>query len=151
MRTTILVLGIAVLIVAVLAACRAQGDAADDSATSDNSVIPDTAEESGSAAVDTTPSSTAVPRRESPTMKTPDVRRASDSSSDATAIPEDSIRAMRPEMPQVKPGSRPRTWRGFKLPEEMPVRPPVESIRRVEQVPDSVLPADTTRPPKPDR
>ena len=150
MRTTILLLGIAVLVVAVLAACRAQGDGADDSATGDNARIADTAEESGVAAADTTPSPKAAPRRE-PSTTTPDVRRASDSSSDATAIPEDSIRAMRPKLPQEKPGNRPRTWRGFKLPEEMPVRPPIEPIRRVEQVPDSVLPPDTTKPPKPDR
>jgi hypothetical protein len=150
MRTTILVLGIAVLVVAVLAACRAQDDAADDSASSDNSGIADTAEESGIAAADTTSSPKAATRRE-PSGTTPDIRRAADSSNDPTAIPEDSIRAMRPELPQVKPGSRPRTWRGFKLPEEMPVRTPIESTRRVEQVPDSVLPADTTKPPKPDR
>ena len=150
MRTTILVLGIAVLVVAVLAACRAHDDAADDSATSDNSGIADTAEESGMAAADTTSSPKAATRRE-PSPATRDIRRAPDSSTDATAIPEDSIRAMRPELPQVKPGTRPRTWRGFKLPEEMPVRPPVESIRHVEPLPDSVLPADTTRPPKPDR
>ena len=150
MRTTILLLGIAVLVVAVLAACRTQGDAADDSATSDNSRIADTAEESGVAAADTTPSPKAAAARREPSTTTPDVRRASDSSSDATAIPEDSIRAMRPKLPQEKPGSRPRTWRGFKLPEEMPVRPPIESIRR-EPVPDSVVPPDTTKPPKLDR
>jgi hypothetical protein len=147
MRTTILVLGIAVLVVAVLAACRAQGDAADDSATNDNSGVADTTEDSGIAAADTTPAPKA-PRRE-PSATTPDVRRAPDSSKDATDIPEDSIRAMRPELPQVKPGTRPRTWRGFKLPEERPVRPPVQP--RVERVPDSLLPADTAKPPKPDR
>ena len=149
MRTTILVLGIAVLVVAVLAACRAQDDAADDSASSDNSGIADTAEASGIAAADTTSSPKPATRRE-PSGTTPDIRRAADSSNDPTAIPEDSIRAMRPELPQVKPGSRPRTWRGFKLPEEMPVRPPIESIRR-EPLPDSVVPPDTTKPPKPDR
>ena len=150
MRTTILLLGIAALVVAVLAACRAQGDAAEDSATGDDSRIADTTEESGVAAADTTPAPKAAPRRE-PSATTPDVRSTPDSSTDATALPEDSIRAMRPKLPQVKPGSRPRTWRGFKLPEEMPVRAPIESIRRVEPVRDSVLPADTTKPPKPDR
>ena len=149
MRTTLLVLGIAVLVVAVLAACRAQGDAADDSATSENPGIADTTEESGIAAADTASSPKEPPRRK-PSAPTPD-RRTPDSSADTTAIPEDSIRAMRPKLPQVKPGTRPRTWRGFKLPEEMPVRAPIESMKRVEQVPDSVLPADTTNPPPEDR
>lgn len=149
MRTTLLVLGIAVLVVAVLAACRAQSDAADDSATSENPGIADTTEESGIAAADTAASPHEPPRRE-PSAPTSD-RRTPDSSPDTTAIPEDSIRAMRPKLPQVKPGTRPRTWRGFKLPEEMPVRAPIESIKQVEQVPDSVLPADTTKPPPADR
>jgi hypothetical protein len=61
------------------------------------------------------------------------------------------VRAMRPDMPQVTPEKRPRTWRGFKLPEEMPVRAPVETIRRVEQVPDSVMKGDSTKPPPPER
>lgn len=149
MRTTLLLLGIAVLVVAVLAACRAQGDAGDDSATSDNPGA-DTTEETGVAAADTTSLPKSAPRRAQPAT-TPDARRAADSSTDPTAIPEDSIRAMRPELPQVKPGTRPRTWRGFKLPEEMPVRPPVEPILRVEKLPDSALPPDTTKPPKPAR
>jgi hypothetical protein len=149
MRTTLLVLGIAVLVVVVLAACRAQDDAADDSATSENQGIADTTEESGIAAADTASSPNEPARREAP-APTSDPR-PPDSSTDTPAIPEDSIRAMRPKLPQVKPGTRPRTWRGFKLPEEMPVRAPIESIKHVEQVPDSVLPADTTKPPPADR
>jgi hypothetical protein len=149
MRTTLFALGIAVLVVAVLAACRAQDDAADDSATSEHPGIADTTEESGVAAADTASSPNAPARREAsaPTSG----HRTPDASTDTTAIPEDSIRAMRPKLPQVKPGTRPRTWRGFKLPEEMPVRAPIESIKHVEQVPDSVPPADTTRPPPADR
>jgi hypothetical protein len=149
MRTTLLLLGIAVLVVAVLAACRAQGDASDDSATGENRGIADTTEESGIAAADTA-SPPNEPARRQASAPTSD-RRTPDSSPDTTAIPEDSIRAMRPKLPQVKPGTRPRTWRGFKLPEEMPVRAPIESIKPVERVPDSVLPVDTTKPPPPDR
>ena len=149
MRTTLLVLGIAVLVVAVLAACRAQDDAADDSATSENPGVADTTEESGIAAADTA-SLPVQPARREASAPTSD-RRPPDLSTDTTAIPEDSIRAMRPKLPQVKPGTRPRTWRGFKLPEEMPVRAPIESIKRVEPVPDSVLPADTTKLPPADR
>jgi hypothetical protein len=149
MRATLLVLGIAVLVVAVLAACRAQDDATDDSATSEHQGIADTTEESGIAAADTASSANEPARREA-SAPTP-ARRTPDASTDTTAIPEDSIRAMRPRLPQVKPGTRPRTWRGFKLPEEMPVRAPIESIKHVEQVPDSVLPADTTKPPPEDR
>lgn len=68
---------------------------------------------------------------------------------DSPLPPDDSLRAMRPDMPKVTPPKRPRTWRGFKLPESMPVRAPVETIRRVEQVPDSVTKGDSTRPPTP--
>jgi hypothetical protein len=33
----------------------------------------------------------------------------------------------------------------------MPVRAPVETIKRVEQVPDSVMKGDSTKPPRLDR
>lgn len=52
--------------------------------------------------------------------------------------------------PHPTPGKRPRTWRGFKLPEEMPVRVPLETLRPVEQLPDSVTKRDP-EPPNPER
>jgi hypothetical protein len=153
MRTTIVLLAIAVLAVAVLGACRARDDGAPDSVAAD-SAAPDTAARSADTitsrdtiaakGASVTPSAP----RESPRRSTPAIRRAGDTVTDSLP-PDDSIRAMRPKMPQVTPPKRPRTWRGLKLPEAMPVRAPVETIKRVEQVPDSVQKGDSTRPPTP--
>ncbi len=142
MRTTIVLLAIAVLAVAVLAACRARDDEVPDSAA------PDTSADDGRTSSDTVATDSASvtsSARQSPARSTPTIRRAGDTVSDSLP-PDDSIRAMRPEMPQVTPEKRPRTWRGFKLPEEMPVRAPVETIKRVEQAPDSVMKGDSTKP-----
>jgi hypothetical protein len=149
MRTTIVLLAVAVLLVAALAACRARDDSAADSATNDSAGTDGSATDSGLVADDTASPGASVTRGGD--SRALEVRRAGDSTRDSTLPPEDSIRAMRPELPQVKPEKRPRTWRGFKLPEEMPVRAPVETIRRDEQVPDSVMKGDSTKPPRPDR
>ena len=150
MRTTIILLAAAVLVVTVLLACRARDDSAADSATGDSAPPDGSAADTGVVANDTASPSTSVPRGDNSRARTPDVRRAGDPARDSTLPPEDSIRAMRPRMPQVTPG-RPRAWRGFKLPEERAVRLPVETLRRVEQVPDSVMKGDSTKPPKPAR
>jgi hypothetical protein len=150
MRTTIVLLVAAVLVVAVLLACRARDDSAADGATSD-SAPPDGSEADTGVVASDTASPSPPPRGDNSRVSTPEVRRAEDPARDSTLPPEDSIRAMRPRLPQVTPGNRPGTWRGFKLPEERPVRLPVETLRRVEQVPDSVMKGDSTKPPKPAR
>ena len=150
MRTTILVLAAAVLMVAVWAACRARDDSAGDSTAGDTARADEPTPDSGMTANDTASPSPSVPPVGN-SRTSPDVRRARDPVRDSALPPEDSMRAMRPQLPQVTPGKRPRTWRGFKLPEEMPVRVPLETIRRVEQPPDSVMKGDSTKPPTPDR
>ena len=149
MRTTIVVLAIAVVTIAVLAACRARDNEAADTAAPDSARADETDTVGGAVGTDSTaatPSSDRAPARARPA-----IRPAADTTGDSRLPPDDSIRATRPEMPQVTPPKRPRTWRGFKLPEEMPVRAPVETIKRVEQVPDSVMKGDSTKPPTPDR
>jgi hypothetical protein len=150
MRTTIVLLAVAVLAVAVLAACRARDEPESDSATSDTPRTDDTVAVGGALPTDSGRVA-AQPARSDTTRATRMIRRAGDAAGDSTLPPDDSIRAMRPAMPQVTPEKRPRTWRGFKLPEEMPVRAPVETIKRVEQVPDSVMKGDSTKPPRLDR
>ena len=150
MRTTILLLAIAVLVFAVLAVCRPRDESASDSAAAD-SAAPDTvpADDTAEAPVpnDTAPMSTTRP----PLPRTPRAARPADASARDSALPpDDSIRAMRPDVPQVTPPKRPRTWRGFKLPEEMPVRTPVETIKPLAPA-DSVMKGDSTKPPTPDR
>ena len=150
MRTTIMLLAIAVLAVAVLAACRARDDGTSDTAAPDTERSDDTATARDTVATDSASGAASTPRQP-PARSSAPVRRAADTAADATLTPDDSIRATRPDMPQVTPEKRPRTWRGFKLPEEMPVRVPVEMIRGVEQVPDSVMKGDSTKPPRPER
>ena len=152
MRTTIVLLAMAVLAVAALGACRARDDGEPDSVAAD-SAAPDTARSADTIASRDTiaakgNSVTPSAPRESPRQSTPAIRRAGDTVTDSLP-PDDSIRAMRPKMPQVTPPKRPRTWRGLKLPEAMPVRAPVETIKRVEPVPDSVQKGDSTTPPMP--
>ena len=149
MRATIALLAAAALVVAVLAACRARDHSAADTAAGDSTDGSET--DSAAAANDTASSSASIPRRKAPRASRPDVRRADDTARDSTLPPEDSIRAMRPRMPQVTPVKRPRAWRGFKLPEEQPVRLPLDTIRRVDQAADSVMKGDSTKPPRPNR
>lgn len=146
MRTTIALLAIAVIAVVVLSACRTRDDGEADSAASDTTGSGDTAQAPDTGA--TTSASTPLPpaRRDTSRVIRP-LRRAGDSAADSTLPSDDSLRRMRPEMPQITPEKRPRTWRGFKLPEEMPVRAPVETIKQVEQAPDSVTKGDPTKPP----
>ena len=150
MRTTIVLLAIAVLTVAVLAACRLRDDVPADTEAPDTTRADDTVGVGDPVAADSASAMTSTPRQGTAAPSLP-VRRAGDTAATSTLPPDDSIRAMRPEMPQVTPQKRPRTWRGFKLPEEMPVRTPVETIKRVEQVPDSVMKGDSTKPPRPER
>ena len=150
MRTTIALLAIAVIAVVVLSACRTSDEGDSDSAASDTTGPGDTVR--GTDTGTTASASAPVPsgRRETPRVIRP-LRRAGDSAAGSTLPSDDSLRRMRPEMPQITPEKRPRTWRGFKLPEEMPVRAPVETIRQVEQAPDSVTKGDPTTPPPPAR
>ena len=150
MRATIILLAGVLVIITVLVACRPRDDSSADTVTDDS------ARADGSAGDSTAPSeapvpSVTVPAKATSRPSTPELQRAGAQPTDSTPLSEDSIRAVRPELPQVKPGKRSRTWRGFKLPEEMPVRPPVEPIRRVEQIPDSVMKGDSTKPLKPGR
>jgi hypothetical protein len=152
MRTTMLVFAVAAVIaVVVLAACRVREDSAADSAVDDSARADGSATDSVHA-TDTGTVSPPVPLQKASRPSTPKARRVEDSPRDSTLPSEDSMRAMRPKLPQVTPPvKRPGTWRGFKLPEETPVRPPIEPIPRVEQVPDSEQKADSTKVPKPPR
>ena len=146
MRTTVVLLAIAVLAVAILGGCRAREDEEVDGALLDTARVADSVADRDTIATESASVASSAPRR-SPERSTPAVRRTGDTVTDSTLPPDDSIRAMRPEMPQVTPPKRPRTWRGFKLPEEMPVRAPLETIQRVEPAPDSVMKGDSTKPP----
>lgn len=150
MRTTIALLAIAVLAVAVLAACRARDDGEADSAAADTA-RPDDTTGAPDALTPEGASPPASPARRDTSRRALPVREAGDPAADSTLPSDDSLRALRPNMPQVTPEKRPRTWRGFKLPEEMPVRMPVETIKRVEQAPDSLMKGDSTKPPRPTR
>ena len=150
MRTTIALLAIAVIAVVVLSACRARDEGESDSAASDPAGPGDTAETTDTGTT-TSASAPVPPARQDTSRVIRPLRRAADSAADSTLPPDDSLRRMRPEMPQITPEKRPRTWRGFKLPEEMPVRAPLETIKRVEQAPDSVSKGDPTKPPPPAR
>jgi hypothetical protein len=152
MRTTMILLAVAaVLVVVVLAACRARDDSAADSAV-DDSARADASATDSVHATDTSAVSSSVPLEKPTRPSTPKPARVNDPRVDSTLPPEDSIRAMRPKLPQVTPPvKRPRTWRGFKLPEETPVRLPIETVRRAETLPDSDITSDSTKPPKPPR
>jgi hypothetical protein len=150
MRTTIALLAIAVLAVAVLAACRVRDDGESDSAAADTARPDDTTGARDSVTTESASAPASPTRQDIPRSALP-VRRASDAAADSALPSDDSLRALRPKMPQVTPEKRPRTWRGFKLPEEMPVRAPVETIKRVEQAPDSLMKGDSTKPPRPAR
>ena|ERR687896_2551440 len=148
MRTTIALLVIATIVVAVLAACSARDDSVADSAAGDKARSDESQSDSGTADSDSAPAAASSPSTTPPRdsrVRTPPRERVDESVRDSTPPPEDSIRAMRPKLPQVTPEKRPRAWRGFKLPEERPVRIPLE------QVPDTTMKGDSTKPPKPDR
>ena len=146
MRTAIALLAIAAIAVAVLSACRARDDGDIDSAAADTTRSADSA---AATDTDTTPSASAPvpPARKDTSRVLRTLRRAGESSADSTLPPDDSLRRMRPDMPQITPEKRPRTWRGFKLPEEMPVRTPVETIKQIEHAPDSVTKGAPAKPP----
>jgi hypothetical protein len=152
MRMTMLVFAVAAAVaMVVLAACRTREDSAADSAVDDSARADGSATDSVHA-TDTGTVSPAPPLQNATRPSKPQPRRVEDPPRDSTLPPEDSIRAMRPKLPQVTPPvKRPGTWRGFKLPEETPVRPPIEPIRRVEPVPDSEAKADSTKAPRPPR
>lgn len=138
MRNLILLLAGAALTLIAVVACRARDDSDADTTGEDTGRAGDSVRDSLADARDTTAS---------PARRTADTPRGS------AVPPADSIRAMRPKLPGVVPDSKPGRWRGLKLPETRPVRPPIESIRAIEQVPDSVMKGDSTRPrpPHPDR
>lgn len=144
------VLAVAVLIVAVVAACRARDDVAADSAAKDTAPTDGSSVDSAAVATEGTSPSTSALGSDASRESKPKVRPGEDARADLLPSP-DSTRLTRPEMPQVSPGKRPRTWRGFKLPEEQPVRTPLETLRLREQAPDSVMKGDSTKPPQPDR
>lgn len=133
MRTT-RVLRAAGLLLA-LVACQPRDDSAEDSMSADSTLADDVTRDSTAADSADTSASPATPSRASRPVRSGDTAR------DSRLPPEDSIRAMRPKMPEVLPDSRPGRWRGFKLPEERPVQLPIEKM------PDSVMKGDSTRRP----
>jgi hypothetical protein len=147
MRNLLLLLAGAALTLIVIVACRARDDSDADATGEDTARADGSVRDSVAGARDTTRGDVRVAPTASP------ARPAASAPRDSAIPPADSIRAMRPKLPEVVPDSRPGRWRGLKLPETRPVRPPIESIRAVEQVPDSVMKGDSTRPrpPQPDR
>lgn len=137
MRTTRVLRAVGLLL--VLLACQPRDDSAEDSMSADSTPTDDVTSDSTTASSADTSASAAKPSRTSRPARGGDIAR------DPRLPPEDSIRAMRPKMPEVLPDSRPGRWRGFKLPEERPVQLPIE------QVSDSVMKGDSTRRPPPRR
>lgn len=144
MRNHVLLLAGAAFTLIAVVACTARDDAGGDTTGEDTVRAGGSVRDSLAGTDDTTAGD--VPR-------VPASRRAADPPRDTAIPPEDSIRAMRPKLPGVVPDSKPGRWRGLKLPEKRPVRTPLESIRAIEQVPDSIMKGDSTppRPPQPDR
>jgi hypothetical protein len=147
MRNLVLLLAGAALTLIAVVACRARNDSGADTTGEDTGRAGGSVRDSLADARDTMPGDANAP----PTA--PPARRGAVTPRDSAIPPADSIRAMRPKLPGVVPDSKPGRWRGLKLPETRPVRPPIESIRAIEQVPDSVMKGDSTRPrpPQPDR
>ena len=146
MRNVVLLLAAAALTLVAVIACTARDDTGADTSGEDTvraggSVRDSVADREESTSVDATATPPASPGR-----------RASDAPRDTAMPPDDSIRATRPKLPGVVPDSKPGRWRGIKLPEKRPVTP-IESIRAIEQGPDSIMKGDSTRPrpPQPDR
>lgn len=152
MRNLFTILALAVAGVIVLAACRARDETAADSAVSDSASGADSLAAASDAARDTVTSAAAASERDrasSGASSTPRRQAAAKSRDSAVTsrdtIPsQESLRAMRPKLPEVTP-DQPREWRGLKLPEERRARAPVEPIHRVDSVPDSVV-RGTPRP-----
>jgi hypothetical protein len=144
MRITIALLAIVAITAALIVACRPHDAESNDSTQADSTAARDArAPDTVSGAVDTVP----------PTAATPSSRASArsgapgDTSHPTDTIPsQDSLRAMRPRLPQVTP-ERPREWRGLKLPEERRARTPVLPITKIERAPDSVTAQDTTKKP----
>ena len=144
MRMAILLAAVAGLTLVGLAACKARNGSDADTTDGDSARAEGRVSDSLAAADDSvTPP--ASPSRPSAS------RREADPPRDSTLPPEDSIRAMRPRLPQVVPDSQPGRWRGLKLPEKRPVQPPIEPIQKADPPPDSVMKGDSTPPPKPNR
>lgn len=143
MRVTVLLLAAGALVAIALAACAANNDPRADTTADDSARADGTTNDTLAAADDSVTESPSTSRSSTP--------RAVSAARDSSPLPQDSLRAMRPRLPQVVPDSQPGRWRGLKLPERRPVRPPIESIRATEQAPDSVMKGDSTRPPRPDR
>lgn len=145
MRNLVLLAGAALTLIVVVA-CTARDDADADTTGEDTARASGSVRDALADSGDTTAgqANVAPPARSS--------RRADDTPRDTGIPPEDSIRAMRPKLPEVVPDSKPGRWRGIKLPEKRPVTP-IESIRAIEPVPDSIMKGDSTRPrpPQPDR
>lgn len=144
MRMTLLLLALAVLTVVGMAACKERGDSEADTTDGDSARAEGSVSDSLTTADDSVTPPASTPRPST-------AKRVSDTGRDSAQPPEDSIRAMRPKLPQVVPDSQPGRWRGLKLPEKRPVRPPIEPVSDVEPAPDSVMKGDSTRPPRPKR
>lgn len=143
MRVTVLLWAAAALAAIGLAACAANNDSGADTTAGDSARADGTTSDTLAAPDDAVTKSPTTSRSSTP--------RPVSAGRDSTPLSQDSIRAMRPKLPQVVPDSQPGRWRGLKLPERRPVRPPIESVRAVEQAPDSVMKGDSTRPPRPNR
>lgn len=147
MRNPVLLLAGAVFTLIAVVACTARDDAGADTTGEDTVRAGGSVRDSLADTDDTTVGDANV------APGAPASRRAADPPRDPAVPPEDSIRAMRPKLPGVVPDSTPGRWRGLKLPEKRPVRTPIESIRAIEQAPDSIMKGDSTRPrpPQPGR
>lgn len=145
MRNLVLLAGAALTLIAVVA-CTTRDDAGADTTGEDTARAGGGAHDSLADAGDTGEGDANVAPPASP------ARRNAETPRDTAIPPADSIRAMRPKLPGVVPDSKPGRWRGIKLPEKRPVTP-IESIRAIEQAPDSIMKGDSTRPrpPQPDR
>ncbi len=148
MRNLVLLLAGAALTLIAVVACTARDEADADTSGEDTVRAGGSMRDRSADAGDTTPRDA--------TMAPPPVSSTGREVSRPPAArtpPAESIRATRPKLPGVVPDSKPGRWRGLKLPETRPVRPPIESIRAIEPVPESVMKGDSTRPrpPQPDR
>lgn len=145
MRTLVLLAGAALTLIVVVA-CTARDDADADTTGEDTGRASGSVRDPLADRGDTTAGEANV------APPAPSSRRAGETPRDTGSPPEDSIRAMRPKLPEVVPDSTPGRWRGIRLPEKRPVTP-IESMRAIEQVPDSIMKGDSTRPrpPQPDR
>lgn len=147
MRNSVLLLAGAALTAIAIVACTARDDADADTAGEDTVRASGSVRDSLADTGETTGADANVAPRAPASRRVPDPPR------DTAIPPADSVRAMRPRLPAVMPDSKPGRWRGLKLPEKRPVPTPIESIRAIEQAPESIMKGDSTRPrpPQPDR